>query len=1377
MASARTALQRRADPTAGGGRASTPNVRPDSRLVATLGAPMSAEPSPVVESLDFLRPEGALLRAPDRIVPVLGAGISQGAGLAGGDRLAAEIAAAFPGRVPVPIPEDPRQVVSLVRLAPDEEVRVAEVISRLYDLDSVPWSPTRALRALVTIPSRLILTLNYDLSVETVARLEGIEHVESYGPRELGEARETLRDLRYPRLRIVHLHGRRGDPASDTVLGSLGRHHLDPAAEFLIQTLTQYRAVLLGTRADEAHFVGGMQKWPSRAPVHVFFGSKCVVEQARSTRLALEPGLGIRCVVVPDRALYDPLCEWIVRQPVAVADLQPTRGEPPHLTAFYEPLTIARLDKDHDRRFAHLDLAMGTLPIVPEEALVSLHQTVLVGGGGNGKSQVLRRLAELAPEGDYPILIPLREVRELGGSPLALLERWAAGGYSYRGADPVSNEALHTRTFHFLLDGIDEVHAALRRDLIEVLDQVAAEVPHHRFTVTSRPLEEIAEFGPAWEHLELVQDNRWAGRYLDRRGHDWDALERASPSLAALGDLVVRPLYLAAIVDLFEKGRLPRDLDPLGLLLELLEQQLDSAELGEARSFAWPWLRNVALTLLLSGRRVLSHDELDAIPFEGVAAGRSALIDRLVTRAILEEGPSGVAFADGLLAEALVADWLAGQGPRPELLDAVVPSVPQGSAVLTEWMVPLQLAMEGHPNWREAVRTRDPLAAALAVPAGADVTERRLASRTIWERYSEEERSIHDIERPRLRRAVEVMSGHIGREDLPGLQAEIVFAGTRDSRVVVRLNALTVLAEAEVDGLDTLLREVLEHDESPTVRRRAAELAADAGLASLGPAVRRLAEGEPDEQERSWVVDAALALAPDEALAELARTMIDRYPGLFDRVQAAVLPRLGAAATLSLWRYAAEQHKRPDDLLPGEIEEVLASLPPEDAPLGDVGFLLAAWQRWRPGLDRLVRDHPAPVLRGMLAAVETDRAHAVDLLPYTSHFTVELLEAEGAPAALVQARRQLDARPVASIPIEDIGGDGLGATTSERFAELLAQPPDESDNELIARRRLLAGQADRLTDAQRAELRRRLARWWPTEGLDKAIREVAPRRWEADQRVWALLELGPAADLELSPAQWAQVVAAGMAWESEVREWLRRHYQPACAGEHVARCQDRRIRIWADALAAVPGDPPDPPDALVGAALERARDGDHEDLRHLAHALLQAGRRDALMGLADRDPETGALVRPYVAELGDVPAQRELLAELAAHPQEHVRDELRWLDAVEDPDLIDELFAAVVATSRHDLERVGDFPVSSRLHSAIRRIGGPAAISGYDRLIANEPFPGARLLGRQREQLLQDALHAASQDGRLTIARGLDLPSLRADESDAKSAGSPDDVR
>jgi hypothetical protein len=167
-------------------------------------------------------------------------------------------------------------------------------------------------------------------------------------------------------------------------------------------------------------------------------------------------------------------------------------------------------------------------------------------------------------------------------------------------------------------------------------------------------------------------------------------------------------------------------------------------------------------------------------------------------------------------------------------------------------------------------------------------------------------------------------------------------------------------------------------------------------------------------------------------------------------------------------------------------------------------------------------------------------------------------------------------------------------------------------------------------------------------------------------------------------------------------------------------------------------------------------------LRHIIDRLRSSRRTGALRRVAELHADAQSEVRRALAALGDVAAQGVLLAGLLEDLENTEGidgDYLDWIAGIEDPVLLPHLFAALPAAYNHRPGPPGINTTMTVLHDAIRRLGGLAAVEGYDELLARDPRPweGAQFVRIHRDEVLDDVLdaQAAAHEEAFRVALGL----------------------
>lgn len=336
-----------------------------------------------------------------------------------------------------------------------------------------------------------------------------------------------------------------------------------------------------------------------------------------------------------------------------------------------------------------------------------------------------------------------------------------------------------------------------------------------------------------------------------------------------------------------------------------------------------------------------------------------------------------------------------------------------------------------------------------------------------------------------------------------------------------------------------------------------------------------------------------------------------------------------------------------------------------------------------------------------------------------------------------------------------------GVSAAPTLSDILAWEKNEAIAELVARPRRYVIQAKNASEEERARLAQLLGSLWPEGGLAPHIDLDALK---VSAGVYALLELGAAADMPLSHERWAQVATSGIALSDQVG-WLRRQYTPDAAELAVEMCDADDVRSWEQLVAAVPDEEPLPASlvAALSARVKRLRRPDDQlHLTYIGERLAREGHQDALEKLAGVG-EFGDRLDPALARAGSAAAGERLLNALenrVAAGESVDRLDLEWLNGLNDRDLLPLLISALRTT----IERgaTDPFGPAGALVSTIRRIGNAEAVAAYDALIDESDTPEFKFLRKPRDELLDDILRRVGQEQALETCRSLGLPQMEA---------------
>lgn len=862
-----------------------------------------------------------LLHPSKYVVPVLGAGISMSAQLPGAPALAAWLADR------TPLTEDPpdrRHLFDVVDRIDHGALPPPDLQRMVADhIDSFELRPNELSEALVQVPSRLIITLNYDGLLHHTADELGIPY-ERLSSRELRRAHELIvgrREWPPEQLVIVHLHGHTDDPQSIVLDGNAARtlYRERDFDEILFDLAHHQTLAFMGTKLDESLFVAALAR-QINAHEHLLLCSAAERPELETGRLSLSPSRNyVRVVDFPG---YDDLVAFAVAlaQPEAGVPGQPSAAAEDPPSALYVPAElrdrVQPVEEDDLVRRLFAVPTSGPLPApVSERDVSNGHRTLIVGAPGTGKTELLRHVAAAASAQRPALIVRLADVRITAGDAQATLRGWSQQARSAHADVSVSDPALQTQRYHFLLDGLDEVQIDLQAQAAQLVRDVASAFPQHAFTLTARPIDVLGIFGAdgdrdgaseGWRVLDLAPSRSWLQRYLAQREVELDDLEAAMPVLRDLRELLSVPFFASRTVDLFQAGGLEGLVDLWDLVRKLVDASLEreGPQLMLAPEQARSWIRSVALAALLAGRRSLSAQDLRRFELPATVVGSTdALVSALVQRLLLQERAAGkFLFGHRIVGESLAAEALQCLAPSKELLAALVPRRSETlSGVRSDCLVSIGLLCSRSAEWRKAVGARDPLAAARATPGSAEPGERRAAARLLWGTYLERQVWMWDYDVPGLAEDSEafgrLLRGEGVEEMLDVVRQALHHGSTQDQG-----NAIRVLSRVNPEGFIADLGEVLsDATRDGVVRRQAAIAARDIGAGELLGLIIERAVNPEDEAEAQDCTFAALRMATDEKLFDVGRKLL---PGRYGRSAAAdeIARRLGPKARIAFSR-------------------------------------------------------------------------------------------------------------------------------------------------------------------------------------------------------------------------------------------------------------------------------------------------------------------------------------------------------------------------------------------------------------------------------------------------------------------------------------------
>jgi hypothetical protein len=696
-------------------------------------------------------------------------------------------------------------------------------------------------------------------------------------------------------------------------------------------------------------------------------------------------------------------------------------------------------------------------------------RTIIVGEPGTGKSELLRSLASRSKRARTGLFIRLADVgvdESLGS--LGTLVAWAeTAQVSRRGVD-VGPAAIEAGRFHFFLDGLDEVDSSRHDEIAGLINHLAAELPQHAFTVSTRPLAGLEllriDSAPAseWNQYALVPDREWRDRYLARREVTLDVLQEQMPALKDMQEVLVTPFFLRHIVDLHEEDRLGGQRDIGDLLRSLIDAAVarEHGAVDLAASSIRGWLQDIAMAATISGTRTFGGLDLAGFPVPGGGDQDPVALARdLEHRLLIAEDSGKFRFHHRLLGEQLAAEGLVGSGPSVELRDCLVPYMDDDLAgVRPDAAVTIGLTCLRSRAWRVAVAERDARAAARATPRDASVRERSAALQTLWKAATDAQVWVWD-HGPGLIDDAEAMVRLV--RGLPGsgvvrAMRKAAHAGTSQDQG----NAIRILSRALPDGLEPTLRKVLrDRDRNGVVLRQAALAAAECGFVGLIDDITEMLVAHEDSVVHQDGIMALRRLMGSSPRPEVYRRLMAGPEA--DYVLATVHEELGPADLIPL---LADYLEGGGDtrMLPRRLEvaEVFEAILPPDLPAdvhGAAVRVAVLLDLSRETLRRLKESDPGSALQSLAKVLKDDEVGWYQVIDLAILFSATELRDAGVGEeviARVEQRRRVECereRLEAQVPDESPRrprrAEGQEDEAPPTLGELLADP--ESDANIL----------------------------------------------------------------------------------------------------------------------------------------------------------------------------------------------------------------------------------------------------------------------------------------------------------------------------------------
>jgi hypothetical protein len=1353
-----------------------------------------------------------LMQAAGLVVPMLGAGVSESAKLSGSRALAEALLQGFESTSRFPDPET--HLAAVVDFLSQEGVgerAILDFVAARIAAEEPAESPL--VEALIRVPSRLIVTLNFDLAIESAERANGGEPVIlGNGRADLKRALKVIAAGSPPdELTVLHLHGSVERP-EEMVLGADGYARVDSDLQAMVfQELAVHRVLAFyGTTLDEPYLLAQLQRIPHRGS-HVLWCRE-------ADRRELTRG---RNAILPSRSnIYIGAVRYFEDLP---ATLAPLLGGALPQAARVRPTGVLKPDVDYvtnslrDRRNPNdpEDVAFVSFGLEPrgevkpeptEDDVLDGLRTIVVGDPGSGKSELLRSLASRSKGSRIGLFIRLADVApDRGLGPVDALAAWAKTSRASRRGVDVAAAAIEAGRFHFFLDGLDEVDSALHDDFARLINRFSTELPQHAFTVSTRPLPGLALLridsreASDWDQYELVPDRDWRDRYLTRRDVTLEVLLEKMPALADMEEVLVTPFFLRHIVDLHGEDRLGGQRDIGDLLATLIDAAVtrEHGKIDLAPGSIRRWLQGIALASTISGTRTFSAADLDNFPFPGGSEEDPVALARdLEHRLLIAEDSGSFRFHHRLLGEQLAAEALVEEGPAAEIRDCLVPYVDDGlSGVRPDVAVTVGLACLRSKAWRTAVTTRDRRAAARATPRDAPVKERSAALRTLWDAAVDAQVWVWD-HGPGLTDDAEAMIGLVC--GLPGGRVtkemrRAIHAGSSQDQG----NAIHVLAGALPNGLEPALRKVLrDPSRNGVVLRQAASAASDCGFVGLIDDITDMLVGQEESVVHQNGIAALRTLMGEAPRLDVYRRLISGPEANY--ALAAVHDELDPGDLLVLLsdhlRSGVDRRMLPRRLDPSALFSNLSIEHLTGETLEAAVRVAVLFDVDSEILQKLKDADPALAVRTLAGLIEESEMgwyHAFDL---ASLYTASELRDAGVAEDVIERTEQRRAIEVERVRLAAVEVDRprQGAFSSEADDERTAPPtladlledPDGETN-IIHNAEYFAPQVGDLDQRLLEDLRKRLGHWWPRKDYRSTITRTSHNSWRQEWKAAAWIWLGPAARPTLSPRQWGQLASCGILYSTQ-SEWLRAAQSVAGVYEAIdAMGDDGDPDRWAQLLDCCAD--PLPNRLLVRCAealapVPATDDSGHRfRVRAVLRRFVESGRSDLTEQLVSRGEEFSTIVPPLLAEGGDLHSQEAMIEQLMGTLDEGnfpEDDQMTWMDSLDSPSLLPGLFGILRRVYRLSDEPVrgvtigyGPRDVVNPTVEAISRIGGRGAVAGYDELI--DQGGDFRWLSGSRDRVASNLLTADGERFAASAAASVGLPLIGAPPGAEDAPGQP----
>lgn len=1277
------------------------------------------------------------------MVPMVGAGLAAGAGVPGFAALIAHLVEAAEETRGSPLPMTSTDQFGVVdRLAEElSPLWVARVAAEFIGRQTP--TPTPALRALARVPSRLIITTNYDLAIEKAAEAVGQPYV-TLTVDDVPVALQPPGDD----LRVLHLHGVVSDPGSIVLTkDSYEVIEKDERAQLVMRDLaSRFQFVFLGHSLSdrEVHLrrdIGwAIANFPATGRQHLLISDQVSISSPESKRFKAEieqaTGVTVGLAEDPDRAFTATLrtAHVLAGEGADVTnDFAPLAGSGV-LDPFYVSTPVADFEmiSTPGGQGRHMAQVMQSGETYSTDLDLGVPCLLLIAEGGFGKSEELRRIGKRATA---PSLLQQlsafnadRPWTEIGARFVACMN----SAQALRESTPrLTLERLRDQSYVFLLDGLDEVPIGRRSDVAQLLAAVAVQYPQHRFVVASRPILGGFRELSAFAKWSPVPDYSWLEEYSECRGVAIQDLYAALPDTGDISELVKIPIYASAAVGrVFAGHELPST--ALELVLDLADQRIQSDPRVEGNPGSLKvWLDRLALCMVTSQTTEVDHQGLIesglAQDLPGLSDGPD-LIALVASRALVTEVDGRVRFPANVVREARASRAIlqAGESGLQFVREHALVQLPtrhgDGSAVMavrSGWARVIEQLLPLAPHhWGTVIGQFDSRVVARATPTSAGLATRHAAVYAIWDSY------VCDKIWLQSNRTGDGSGDEEALQRLicAGVPAQFVtqlVEATSDAERTIRGNALRLLPFTDVD--DARLWPIVAAaitDPDPVVRRFSAIAAHRRTYKDLVPAMIVQAHADDDELAPGTLLDFAMDLATEDEAIDIARAA---GPELAGRARGELVRRLKRSRVLDIVR----QDDKLDAPLVHTLLEASAGRRSTSWSVEDVVALARIAGAFpddvrMPDVVRILSQYPGPVLLAWCTQCDGELARQ-DVHRLGRHLSDEEVN-ELTDALRDPSTARLTDNGYATDTIDLV--DVVRATVVEVLASIKrqrSQVADDDNAELYAVGYDITApiQGPHLDSSALPEDWREALR----EATNRSIED--PSRSFSQARIVSILRIAANTHQPLDAEDCRNLATFLLAYDdNDLTQWLHDHWMP-----EVAQAIYEADALTEHALARIASVLPGPwPGDLADQVLDAI---DKADLRlgerlTAAGKVAQASGRDVVRTWAAS--HEAAWIDPALVHLGDSGAEARLIAKLNEVPASircypDAYDE-EWISALRCPTSTLPL-AALVKTA---LIAGVEHSELDGICKALSRCAGLDAPRVWDELVTDEEIPAPGFL-------------------------------------------------